>query len=154
MELEEAKKALNKYREELWKDNKGVEEYAESGEDLEKIDAIDTVISELVALQNLLDEKKEELDRLQKENKSIKARVDKYIQGGNETLRLEHEETLKYYHENYISKDKIRENIEKIKHQLTNKDFTHDMYMGTEQYNTWTRLCAKEEVLQDLLKEE
>ena len=52
------------------------------------------------------------LEELQEENEGIKARVDKYIQGGNETLRLEHEETLKYYHENYIEKDKIKEKIE------------------------------------------
>lgn len=146
MELEEAKKTLNKYREELWKDNKGVEEYAESGEDLEKIDAIDTVISELVALQNLLDEKKEELDRLQKENKSIKARVDKYIQGGNETLRLEHEETLKYYHENYISKDKIREKIKEI-YEDKNSEY-YDMFL--EQRDIEKTIS----ILKDLLKEE
>ena len=51
------------------------------------------------------------LEDLQKENEGIKARIDKYIQGGNETLRLEHEETLKYYHENYIEKDKIKEKV-------------------------------------------
>lgn len=55
------------------------------------------------------------LEKLQKENEGIKARVDKYLQGGNETLRLEHEETLKYYHENYISKDKIKEKIVNLK---------------------------------------
>ena len=58
------------------------------------------------------------LEELQKENEGIKARVDKYLQGGNETLRLEHEETLKYYHENYISKDKIKEKIEETRSKM------------------------------------
>lgn len=60
MELEEAKKTLLEIRKELaW---------------VEDVEAIDTVISELFAMQNLLDEKNDELDRLQKEN-------EKYISG-------------------------------------------------------------------------
>ena len=54
MELEEAKNTLLEIRKELaW---------------VEDVEAIDTVIAELFAMQNLLDEKNEELDRLQKEN--------------------------------------------------------------------------------------
>lgn len=68
---------------------------------------------EIEAFETLL----QTLEKLQKENEGIKARFDKYLQGGNETLRLEHEETLKYYHENYISKDKIKDKIEELEKQ-------------------------------------
>lgn len=75
MELEEAKKILM-----------GLPEY----QDLvsKEFEAIDTVISELVALQELLDEKREEIEEYQKQ-------LD-----------------LDYVDENYISKDKIKEKLE------------------------------------------
>lgn len=97
MELSEAKRVLNEWNR--------IETITIKDPDIldkkayiERKEAIDTVL--------------QALEELQKENEGIKARVDKYLQGGSETLRLEHEETLKYYHENYISKDKIKEKIE------------------------------------------
>lgn len=138
MELEEAKELLIEMRENCLKENSAYNDTKRK----DKAEAIDTVIAELHAMQNLLDEKNEELDRLQKENKGIKARVDKYIQGGNETLRLEHEETLKYYHENYISKDKIREKIEELENETWYIDSGVEAKQG----------CI--EVLQELLGDE
>lgn len=90
----------------------------------------------------------QELDNLQKENESIKARVDKYIQGGNETLRLEHEETLKYYHENYISKDKIKAKIDEIQSTI-------EIYGGftAGKMVEYYRKLGKLEALKDLLEE-
>lgn len=84
MELKEAKGRLQH----LYKENKNTlavfSTTSKVREDyLKENEAIETIL--------------QELDNLQKENESIKARVDKYIQGVDETLRLEHEETLKYY---------------------------------------------------------
>lgn len=93
----------------------------------------------------------QELDNLQKENEGIKARIDKYIQGGNETLRLEHEETLKYYHENYISKDKIREKIELLEMETT---ITIAGMRSSGKTASVFKKLGKLEALQDLLKEE
>lgn len=56
--------------------------------------------------------------------------------------------------ENSISKDKIKEKIEEIKCKLTSKDFTHDMYIGTDKHIVWEHLCAKKDVLEELLKGE
>lgn len=61
------------------------------------------------------------------------------------------EEITKKY---YIHKDKIKEKIEEIKHKLTSKDFTHDMYIGTDKHIVWEHLCAKKDVLEELLKGE
>ena len=65
MELEEAKKVLM-----------SLPEY----QDLvsKEFEAIDTVIHELVALQNLLDEKREEIEHLQKENEELKKERSEY----------------------------------------------------------------------------
>lgn len=59
MELEEAKKVLM-----------SLSQYQERGN--EEYEAIDTVIRELVALQNLLDEKREEIQELRQENEALK----------------------------------------------------------------------------------
>lgn len=53
-----------------------------------------------------------------------------------------------------IWRNKIKEKIEEIKHKLTSKDFTHDIYIGTDKHIFWERLCAKEDVLEELLKGE
>ena len=87
MELEEAKKTLLEIRKELaW---------------VEDVEAIDTVIAELFAMQNLLDEKNEELDRLQKENEELKNERDSYRAQVNSA-----------FGKGFIHKDKIRELIE------------------------------------------
>lgn len=49
---------------------------------------------------------------------------------------------------------KIKRKIDELRIQVTSKEFTHDMYMGTEKFIMFTKLCAMGEVLQDLLKEE
>ena len=156
MELEEAKKALNKYREELWKDNKGVEEYAESGEDLEKIDAIDTVISELVALQNLLDEKNEEIDHLQKENGKL-TRARKWFIEHTIGQIATPEMLRKILADEYIHKDKIREKIEELKQDFL--EYTEE-FQGkcddTDEYYFYDtqNMQNKINLLENLLKEE
>ena len=97
------------------------------------------------------------LEELQKENEGIKARVDKYLQGGNETLRLEHEETLKYYHENYISKDKIKEKIEYLEEQEKAELEPKDLLVfpkDTAYFAVKAEYYHKKDILEELLKGE
>lgn len=74
MELEKAKKIILSYIDRYEYVNKSVR-YDENGykATLEKhIEAFNTVIGDLHALQNLVDEKNDEIDRLQKENEELK----------------------------------------------------------------------------------
>lgn len=117
MELEKAKKILMDFP-----------EY----QDLvsKECEAIDTVIAELHAMQNLLDEKREELEHLQKENEDLK-NIDLttvYLKG-----ILDEKERWR---------NKIREKIEKEKTAL-------ETCYGRIKYQE-----GKIEGLQDLLKEE
>ena len=107
------------------------------------IEAINTAISELHAMQNLLDEKNEEIEHLQKENEELKNERNGYRAQVNSA-----------FDNGFIHKDKIREKIEELKHKLKSKDFTHDMYIGTDKHIFWEQLCAKKDVLENLLKEE
>ena len=92
MEISEAIEILKNYREELWKDNSRVEEWAESGEDLEKMYAIETVLRELEGACKFIDEEEETI--VEKNNKICE---------------------LEYKVDNSISKDKIKEKIEELK---------------------------------------
>ena len=51
-------------------------------------------------------------------------------------------------------RNKLKKKLGEIQHKLTSEDFKHDMYIGTDKWVFWTRLCAKEDVLEYLLKEE
>lgn len=73
------------------------------------IEAMETVIAELHAMQNLLDEKREELEHLQKENEELKDK-NKLLQE-NYTKCFE---DLNWVLTNYIHKDKIREKMKEI----------------------------------------
>lgn len=125
MELEKAKKILMDFP-----------EY----QDLvsKECEAIDTVIAELHAMQNLLDEKREELEHLQKENEDLK-NIDLttvYLKGvADEKERW---------------RNKIREKIEELKeenYQISlNSKVTFDSGMMKNN--------LKISVLEDLLKEE
>lgn len=100
-------------------------------EDKDFEEAWETVTAEVFAMQNLLDEKNEELDRLQKENEELKEK-NKLLQE-NYTTCFEH---LNWCLANYIHKDKIRELIENETIDIS----------GFE--------CVAVEDLQGLLKEE
>lgn len=118
--------------------------------------AIDVVIGEVFAMQNLLDEKNDEIEHLQKENKElieVNKLVEKFpvdemsddvklilITKGNFLTNP----CFKNLLEDYISKKKIRKMIEKLKELLptiTNEDVKN-------------RLDAKKQILEALLKEE
>ena len=125
MELSEAIKILKNYREELWKDNSRVEGWAESGEDLEKMYAIDTVL--------------QELEKLQKENVMLENTKNNcpYLNTSGVSC------TGKFCDlDDYISKDKIKEKIEELE-------------AGSDKADGWRSeyLYAKE-VLEELLKGE
>lgn len=151
MNLEEAKKVLM-----------GLPEY----QDLvsKECEAIDTVIHELVALQNLLDEKNEELDRLQKENDlAKKALIANSYEADERNNLLAEVQRLKKENEKLKEIDlttvhikgvcdekekwrnKIREKIEKIK----NKPNNPNQKVIATQIDTSLIAC-----LQDLLREE
>ena len=108
MKLEEAKKVINdfiKYAEPLFFVLESDEIYA----NLKKIEieALETVIAELHAMQNLLDEKNEEIELLQKEKEKYK----------NKIIFLDDEEYRKVIdnaQKDCVSKDKIRKKIEEI----------------------------------------
>ena len=68
MELEEAKKVLLIIQDKILWELQFKNDIRLQG----CVNAIDTVIHELVALQNLLDEKNEEIEHLQKENEELK----------------------------------------------------------------------------------
>lgn len=95
--------------------------------------AIDTVIAELYAMQNLLDEKREELEHLQKENEELRenSSLDEAIIRADAMLDMDK-----------IWRNKIREKIEKEKTAL-------ETCYGRIKYQE-----GKIEGLQDLLKEE
>lgn len=108
MKLEEAKKVIKdfiKYAEPLFFVLESDEIYA----NLKKIEieALETVIAELHAMQNLLDEKNEEIELLQKEKEKYK----------NKIIFLDDEEYRKVIdnaQKDCVSKDKIRKKIEEI----------------------------------------
>lgn len=128
MELEEAKNTLLEIRKELaW---------------VEDVEAIDTVISELFAMQNLLDEKNEELDRLQKEIAGKDCLIETLDH--NEEVKDEYIKHLEEKTRNSITKDKIREKIEEIKTRM------NDDCLALHEFQR----IAKIDVLQNLLKEE
>ena len=72
MELEETKKVLLIIQDKIEYELQFIYEKNKRTELNEYVQAIDTVIHELVALQNLLDEKNEEIEHLQKENEDKK----------------------------------------------------------------------------------
>ena len=118
MELEEAKNTLLEIRKELaW---------------VEDVEAIDTVISELFTMQNLLNEKNEEIELLQKENEKLKE-ID---------LTTVHIKGVCDEKERW--RNKIREKIEEIKARM------NDDCLALHEFQR----IAKIDVLQNLLKEE
>lgn len=107
MKLEEAKKVINdfiKYAEPLFFVLESDEIYA----NLKKIEieALETVIAELHAMQNLLDEKNEELVFLHKENEIYENKI---ILSDEEYRRV-----IEEAQKDCVSKDKIRKKIEDI----------------------------------------
>lgn len=142
MELEEAKERLK----DLYKSNsETISVLKINNSDVKTAykkenEAIDTVIAELHAMQNLLDEKNEEIDRLQKEN-------EKYISGELMTRnQAKHFEEITNKH--YIHKNKIREKIEELECTIIKGRRNNARY-----FDNIARACAMR-VLQDLLKEE
>lgn len=144
MELEEAKKILM-----------GLPEY----QDLvsKEFEAIDTVIHELVALQELLDEKREEIEELQKENEELKTDTRNRTIGCRDLVKKceacdfkecigceysisDIEATLN----NFVSKDKIKEKIEEI------KSWMNDDCLALHEFQREAQI----DVLQELLKGE
>lgn len=110
MQLEEAKKIILSYIDRYEYVNKSVR-YDENGykATLEKhIEAFNTVIGDLHALQNLVDEKNDEIDRLQKENEELK----------NIDLTTVHIKGVCDEKERW--RNKIREKIEEIKNEPNN----------------------------------
>lgn len=139
MELEEAKNTLLEIRKELaW---------------VEDVEAIDTVISELFAMQNLLDEKNEELDRLQKENEEFR----KLEKDHNYSVQVIRENSkLRYELAHSVSCDKIRKEIKKRKQRLSEfrKAFEGTYSDEQEYHDTLFRMQSKIIMLENLLKEE
>jgi hypothetical protein len=139
MELEEAKDIL----ENVVADEvvgiycKEIQKETDCSKNCEKEDcfiqqAIDTVIAELHALQNLLDEKNEEIEHLQKENEEYSKQMD-----------------LDYVDKNFVSREKIENKIkEYFEYDKKHKTYTSD---GRENY---TYEYYKALTLQDLLREE
>ena len=84
------------------------------------IEAMETVIAELHAMQNLLDEKREEIEHLQKENEELQKENGKLTRARK--WFIEHtvgeiatpEMLRKILANEYIHKDKIREKIKEI----------------------------------------
>ena len=118
MELEEAKKVLM-----------SLPQYQERG--TEEDEAIDTVMRELVALQNLLDEKREEIQELRQEN---------------EVLKFENNRKVVGKPSDYIHKDKIKEKIEEVKSRKSGDVFDLQAFMYEQE--------AIIEELEELLKGE
>ena len=105
--IEKAKKIILSYIDRYEYVNKSVR-YDENGykATLEKhIEAFNTVIGELHAMQNLLDEKNEEIEHLQKENEALRKLAD----------HLEHLISYKYK-----NKDKIKDCLEDIEDYFEN----------------------------------
>ena len=80
MKLEEAKKVLLIIRANIEFELQFIYADKTIAKLKEYIQAIDVSISELVALQNLLDEKREEIEHLQKENKKLQSFKDDVIE--------------------------------------------------------------------------
>lgn len=80
-------------------------------------EAIDTAIAELHAMQNLLDEKNEEIEHLQKENAELKTKnrtQKKLTEYAKEVTTEQVVSTIEEFEKDYISKDKIKEKIQNI----------------------------------------
>lgn len=101
-------------------------------------EAIETVIAELHAMQNLLDEKNEEIELLQKENERYENKI---ILSDEEYRRV-----IDAAQKDCVSKDKIREKIKEIYEDKFNKYY--DMFL--EQRDIEKTIG----ILKDLLKEE
>ena len=97
----------------------------------------------LIENSNIADERNDllvEVQKLKKENEELKNMdlTTVYIKGvADEKERW---------------RNKIKRKRDELRIQVTSKEFTHDMYMGTEKFIMFTKLCAMGEVLQDLLK--
>lgn len=141
MEIKEAIKQLESLKE----DRKNFLENDPEHDEifLEDIEAIDTVLQALEKLQ-------EENKKLKTKNRTQKQLTERVREVTTEQVVS----TIEEFEKDYISKDKIKEKIEELKHKLTSKDFTHDMYIGTDKHIFWEHLCAKKDVLEELLKGE
>lgn len=168
MELEEAKKVLLIIQDKInWE-----LQFKENDIRLQGcINAIDTVIAELHAMQNLLDEKNEELDRLQKENEElscVKKAIKVYKTNvGTENCQfvlMSESEFLNSFNykcllDDYISKNKIKEGIREMKkaRDLANELINERVIIADSDSLNFGRKEAHDfdiNILQDLLKEE
>lgn len=112
--------------------------------DKEKCDeliAIETVIAELHAMQNLLDEKNDELEYLQKENERYENKI---ILSDEEYRRV-----IDAAQKDCISKDKIREKIEEL-----SKGYSKSLRSKSSTWEKSFKIKAQIDILQDLLKDE
>ena len=134
MEIEEAKKVLLIIQDKILWELQFKNDIRLQG----CVNAIDTVIHELVAFQNLLDEKNEELEHLQKENEQLQTEVNSLKEIDLTTVHIKG-----VCDEKERWRNKIREMLEDYKKGV---DCTYCN-------NTCSRyiLCTN---LQDLLKEE
>lgn len=147
MELEEAKKIILSYIDRYEYVNKSVR-YDENGykATLEKhIEAFNTVIGDLHALQNLVDEKNDELEHLQKENEELK----------NIDLTTVHIKGVCDEKERW--RNKIRKMIETLEEQEKAELEPKDVLVfpkDTAYLSAKVEYYHKKNILQDLLKEE
>lgn len=168
MKLEEAKERLL----ELSKvSEKGAKLHPDDAElFLTDKEALETVIAELHAMQNLLDEKNEEIEHLQKEKVSKEKLVEAIDFAINATdsddnysiglcngmiyvksLITDGNPDYKKCKNNSISKDEIRK---KIKQMKTEEKIKTKNLGGTDRYLVKLEYMHKENALQELLKEE
>jgi uncharacterized protein YhaN len=134
MKLEEAKKVLLIIRANIEFELQFIYADKTIAKLKEYIQAIDVSISELVALQNLLDEKREEIEHLQKENEELKD-ID---------LTIVHLKGVADEKDRW--RNKIREKIKEI-YEDKNSEY-YDMFL--EQRDIEKTIS----ILNDLLKEE
>lgn len=104
-------------------------------------EALETAIAELHAMQNLLDEKNEEIERLQKENEEYKNR--------NKIL-----ESCKYVDSHEIIKAKLEECERWRKKIRIMIEAIEELLIKLTSEEVKNRLEAKKQILENLLKEE
>ena len=115
-------------------------------------EAIETVIAELHAMQNLLDEKNDELEYLQKENERYENKI---ILSDKEYRRV-----IDAAQKDCVSKDKIREKIKRLeeeeKAELSEFEKRKRLVLPTDTPYLFAsaEYSWKKEVLNNLLKEE